>query len=92
MGLNIISRFKRFFTKTKKKRSEDNIEMMEIPKNKQLGRKTLKKSRVPIYRMRVKKSVCRRKKREECNNNATCKYVSGPLRKFCRKKKNLKIY
>jgi hypothetical protein len=90
MGWNIITRLRHFFTKTKKNRSGD-IEMMEIPQNKKLGRKTLKKSRVPIYRMRVKKSVCRRKKRENCNN-ATCKYASGPLRKFCRKKKNLKIY
>ena len=46
----------------------------------------LRKSRVPIYRMRVKKTVCRRKKREDCNN--TCKCVVGRLRKICIKNKN----
>ena len=87
---NILTPVSPVFTKTKKKRSGD-IEMIEMPQHKKLGRKTLRKSRVPIYRMRVNKSVCRRKKRENCNN-ATCKYASGPLRKFCRKRKNLKIY
>lgn len=74
-----------------KKRGFGSIEMTEIPENKRLGRKTLRKSRIPIYRMRTKKSVCRKKKRENCNNN-TCKYAIGRIRKFCRKKKNLKIY
>jgi hypothetical protein len=36
--------------------------MTEIPENKRLGRKTLRKLRIPIYRMRVKKSVCRKKR------------------------------
>ena len=76
-------------TKTKKRRF-GSIEMTEIPENKRLGRKTLKKTRIPIYRMRVKKSVCRKKKRNKCNN--TCKYAVGRLRQFCRKRKNLKIY
>jgi hypothetical protein len=73
-----------------KKRSFGSIEMTEIPRNKRLGRKTLKKSRVPIYRMRVKKSVCRRKKQYDCYK--TCKYAAGRERQFCRKKRNLKIY
>jgi hypothetical protein len=76
-------------TKTKKK-SLGSIEMTEIPQHKRLGRNTLKKSRVPIYRMRVKKSVCRRKKQYDCYK--TCKYAAGRLRQFCRKKQNLKIY
>ena len=45
-----------------KKRGFGSIEMTEIPENKRLGRKTLRKSRISIYRMRVKKSVCRKKK------------------------------
>ena len=49
-----------------KKRGFGTIEMTEIPENKRLGRNTLKKSRIPIYRMRVKKSVCRKKKRQNC--------------------------
>ena len=71
--------------KTKKRRF-GSIEMTEIPRNKRLGRKTLKKSRVPIYRMRVKKSVCRKKKREVCVKS--CKYTRGRIRKYCRKRRN----
>ena len=76
-------------TKTKK-RGFGSIEMTEIPRNKRLGRKTLKKSKISIYRMRVKKSVCRKKKQNDCYK--TCKYAAGRERQFCRKKTNLKIY
>ena len=73
-----------------KKRGFGSIEMTEIPENKKIGRNTLKKSRIPIYRMRVKKSVCRRKKQNDCYK--TCKYAAGRERQYCRKKNNLKIY
>ena len=73
-----------------KKRGFRSIEMTEIPQHKRLGRKTLKKSRISIYRMRVKNSICRKKKQNDCYK--TCKYAAGRERQFCRKKRNLKIY
>ena len=39
-----------------------------------------------IYRERVKKSICRGKRKEVCIN--FCKFTKGPLRKYCRKSKN----
>ena len=79
-----------------KKSSSIGIEMQEIPVGKRLGRKDVisigsnrsigfNRSK-KIYRERVKKSICRRKKRTVCINS--CKYTKGQLRKYCRKRRN----
>jgi hypothetical protein len=88
--------------KTRKNSSSQGIEMQEIPFAKRLGRKdvitndsnsSLRSSRSlrfnrskKIYRERVKRSICRGKKREVCIRS--CKYTKGQIRKYCRKKKN----
>ena len=89
-------------SKTRKNTSSQGIEMQEIPIGKRLGRKervsmdsmgsnrsmgsnSFNRSK-KIYRQRVKKSVCRKKKREACVNS--CKYTRGRIRKYCRKRRN----
>jgi len=89
-------------SKTRKNTSSQGIEMQEIPFAKRLGRKdvisngSLRSNRSngsirfnrskKIYRQRVKRSICRGKKREVCIRS--CKYTKGQIRKYCRKKKN----
>lgn len=89
-------------SKTRKNTSSQGIEMQEIPFAKRLGRKnvitndsnsSLRSNRSlrfnrskKIYRERVKRSICRGKKREVCIRS--CKYTKGQIRKYCRKKKN----
>ena len=42
-----------------------------------------------LYRMRIKRSLCKGKKSKKCNKLKGCKYASkGTKRKFCRKKRN----
>lgn len=83
-------------SKTRKNTSSQGIEMQEIPFAKRLGRKDVISNRSngslrfnrskKIYRERVKRSICRGKKREVCIRS--CKYTRGQIRKYCRKKKN----
>ena len=87
---------------TRKNTSSQGIEMQEIPIGKRLGRKervsmdsmgsnrsmgsnSFNRSK-KIYRQRVKKSLCRKKKREVCVKS--CKYTRGRIRKYCRKRRN----
>jgi hypothetical protein len=86
-------------SRTRKNTSSQGIEMQEIPIGKRLGRKeqvsmgfnrsmgsnSFNRSK-KIYRQRVKKSVCRKKKREVCVKS--CKYTRGRIRKYCRKRRN----
>jgi hypothetical protein len=86
-------------SRTRKNTSSQGIEMQEIPIGKRLGRKeqvsmgsnrsmgsnNFNRSK-KIYRERVKKSVCRKKKRETCVKS--CKYTRGRIRKYCRKRRN----
>ena len=89
-------------SRTRKNTSSQGIEMQEIPIGKRLGRKervsmdsmgsnrsmgsnSFNRSK-KIYRQRVKKSICRKKKREACVNS--CKYTRGRIRKYCRKRRN----
>jgi hypothetical protein len=86
-------------SRTRKNTSSQGIEMQEIPIGKRLGRKeqvsmgsnrsmgsnNFNRSK-KIYRQRVKKSVCRKKKREVCVKS--CKYTRGRIRKYCRKRRN----
>ena len=89
-------------SKTRKNTSSQGIEMQEIPIGKRLGRKervsmdsmgsnrsmgsnSFNRSK-KIYRQRVKKSLCRKKKREVCVKS--CKYTRGRIRKYCRKRRN----
>ena len=89
-------------SRTRKNTSSQGIEMQEIPIGKRLGRKeqvsmdsmgsngsigsnSFNRSK-KIYRERVKKSICRKKKREACVNS--CKYTRGRIRKYCRKRRN----
>jgi hypothetical protein len=89
-------------SRTRKNTSSQGIEMQEIPIGKRLGRRepvsvgsmasnrsigsnSFNRSK-KIYRERVKKSVCRKKKREVCVKS--CKYTRGRIRKYCRKRRN----
>ena len=54
-------------------------------------KKTKKAHLRKMYRQRVKKSICRRKSRPDCDNNKSCKYAKGIMRKYCRKAHNQKI-
>ena len=89
-------------SRTRKNTSSPGIEMQEIPIGKRLGRKervsmdsmgsnrsmgsnSFNRSK-KIYRQRVKKSLCRKKKREVCVKS--CKYTRGRIRKYCRKRRN----
>lgn len=47
-------------------------------------------SRKKLYLARLKKSVCRKGKKNsvKCNNLRGCKTASGTKRRFCRKKHN----
>ena len=89
-------------SRTRKNTSSQGIEMQEIPIGKRLGRKeqvsmgsmgsnrsmdsnNFNRSK-KIYRQRVKKSVCRKKKREVCVKS--CKDTRGRIRKYCRKRRN----
>ena len=40
------------------------------------------------YRRRIRSSRCRRAGAATCRKLPGCKYVGGPMRKFCRKVKN----
>lgn len=42
------------------------------------------------YNKLCRKSQCRRKPPRSCSVLSSCKYASGNVRKFCRKKKNTK--
>ena len=54
-------------------------------------KKTKKTNLRKMYRQRVKKSICRRKPRPDCDNNKSCKYTKGSMRKYCRKAHNQRI-
>ena len=54
-------------------------------------KKTKKAHLRKMYRQRVKKSICRRKSRPDCDNNKSCKYAKGIMRKYCRKAYNQRI-
>ena len=54
-------------------------------------KKTKKINLRKLYRQRVKKSICRKKSRPDCDNNKSCKYTKGSIRKYCRKAHNQRI-
>ena len=54
-------------------------------------KRTKKANLRQLYRQRVKKSVCRRKPRPDCDKNKSCKYTKGSMRKYCRKAHNQRI-
>lgn len=46
------------------------------------------KSKLSVYRRRVKSSTCRGKRARTCNRTKKCKYAMGKKRSFCRKRGN----
>ena len=73
-------------TTSSKKRTTTSI-IPRSPPSRRRSRVSNKNKK--IYRERVKKSICRGKKKEVCIN--FCKFTKGPLRKYCRKSKNYRI-
>lgn len=41
----------------------------------------------PIYKYRLKRSLCRRKKAPKCTRVRGCKVATGTQRTYCRKKR-----
>ena len=44
-----------------------------------------------IYRLRVKKSSCRKRLIANCAKTKSCRLVTGTKRKYCRKNKNTRV-
>ena len=42
---------------------------------------------IPIYKYRLKRSLCRRKKAPKCTRVRGCKVANGTKRSYCRKKR-----
>lgn len=84
--MQVIPYSKRLGKKTtsKKTTSVNSIMPRSPPSRRRVSNKNKK-----IYRERVKKSKCRRRKQEDCVKY--CKYTKGPLRKYCRKIQNERI-
>jgi hypothetical protein len=74
-------------TASSRKRSRSSSRSSSLTNFKKTKKAHLRK----LYRQRVKKSLCRRKPRPDCDKNKSCKYTKGSMRKYCRKAHNQRI-